>query len=183
MLGLRVASLFAAAGDADGHRRFTAALLDRYAEATVPFVAERAAKANLLLPPPPAELPRLVALADRAVRLGADDPLFPYYLLTRGMAAYRAGAFDEATDWLGRVLGTTLPPLYKATARTFLAMSAYRLGHADRARSLLDEARRATIEIDPGGHDVGSDSLINALALREAEALIGPAPEPDVPGR
>ncbi len=178
MFGKRVAVVFLDGGDLDGYRRFARAMLDRYAESNDPLTANRTAKVNLLVPPPANDLKRLTELADRAVRLGQNDRLLPFYHLTHGMATYRAGDYAASVHWLRQPQNATLAPVFAAALQCYLAMAEHRLRHTEQARSLLQEASQKlatmTGQRDWGGN--WQELRIAEMARREAEALILPPP-------
>ncbi len=175
---LHLAPLYLRIGDVEGHRRHVRAMAARFGDAGVPESLERTAKAALLAPPPPADLPQLVEFAERALELRATSPNVHWFRLARGMAAYRAGQFDRATEELGRVVDSNVGDECKTTAVLFRAMTRHRLGQPDDARRLLDRAARTLDAVAEGGDPGGAwpDWLIADLARREAQALIAPGP-------
>jgi hypothetical protein len=86
----RIAPLFVEAGDVAGYDRHRRALLGRYGERNDPQVAERTAKACLILPGSTDVIRRAAGLAGLAVDQGAQaGGLLPYFLLASGLAEYR----------------------------------------------------------------------------------------------
>jgi len=92
-----LAPIFVEAGDVAGYDRHRRALLDRYGSTDSVQVAERTAKACLLLPGPSDVIGRAAELAGFAVNRGAEDAgLLPFYRLAAGLAEYRLGHFAAA---------------------------------------------------------------------------------------
>jgi eukaryotic-like serine/threonine-protein kinase len=142
-----------------------------------PLAAERVAKACLLVPPPPDELPRIVALADTAVTRGKDHPWFHYFLTARGMAAYRSGDWAGTLDWSGRARKGHPNDLAVFSLDLLLeAMAHHKLGHADAAKNALSEAARRIdrhrADHPDGGDDPWYDWVMCEIILKEAKALI-----------
>ncbi len=165
------------AGDLDGHRRFARAMLDRLAESNDPRIADAAAKVNLLRPPPAEDLNRVEALAQRSVDLGEGSGFIGWFQLVRGMAAYRAGEFAKAVEWLEQAGASDHGREHRSTWRSYFAMAEFRLGHAEHARSLLLEASELIVgraaQKDAG--DYWHDLWIADMARREADGLINPS--------
>jgi hypothetical protein len=166
-------------GDVEGYRRHARGMLDAFGSTDDPMAAERTAKIGLLMAPSPEEAARLTALAELAVTKGADSPVLPWFQLARGMAAYRDGQLAAAADRLQKVRSSTGASVQCETAALlFVAMSHSRLGRLPDARAALETARRS-LQVSPRPADEGGehwhDWLISQIALREAEAVIGPA--------
>src|SRR5262249_17808487 len=106
------------------------------------------AKTCLLAPAAVPDLAPVLQLAERAVTGTQHHWGYRYFLVSKGMADYRAGHFALAIDRLNQMLSLEREPWYSAdpylvgTAHLFLAMAHQRLGHADQARRALDQARR-----------------------------------------
>lgn len=168
-------------GDQDGYRKHVAAMLLRYGGTPDPEIAERTAKAALLLPPDPDQLAAAARMAALAVA-DTNSSNLPWREATQALVEYRQGRFELARLWVGKALAYPAPetPLIASRnvlAYSILAMAQYRLGHTNEARSALDTARqifRAQLpqanssRIGPFWHDW----LIGRLLLREAEALV-----------
>jgi tetratricopeptide (TPR) repeat protein len=145
-------------GNEDEYRRNRTALLKRFGKTTDPVVAERTARACLLLPASGTELEQAVALADRAVTLGKGHQYYGFFMAAKALAEYRLGRFESALDWGQKAgaRGAWVP------THLVLAMAHQQLGHADEACRSLDEAAKT--------YDwKGSDGIIHAL-WREAVA-------------
>jgi serine/threonine-protein kinase len=144
------------------------ALLNSFGAATDPYVAERTARACLLLPASGDELRQAVTLAERAAAVDRTKyaAVYPHFLFVRGLADYRQGRLKEAIATMrgeaGRVLGPA-PGLV-------LAMALHQNGQAAEARKTLAAAIRA--------HDWSAekvrdqDGWIYHVLRREAERLV-----------
>jgi serine/threonine-protein kinase len=157
-------------GDEAEYRRARRDLLRRFGTSTNPYVAERTARALLLLPPAEDELRAAVALAERAVaaKTTADQWVYPYFLFAQGLAEYRQGHFDSAIAIMRGEAATVMGP----APRLVIAMAEYRNGQTAEARATL----AATISsFDWSAAQVGSrDDWIWHVIRREAESLILP---------
>src|SRR5262249_8704609 len=157
-------------GDVEEYRHARAALLVNFGTTTDPAVAERTARACLLLPATGNELRQAVALADRAVDVGpAKNPTYlPYYRVVQGLADYGQGRFGPAIATMGGDASRVLGP----APRLVLAMTLHRSGKTAEARKAL----AAGIV----GHDwspanvSGQNDWIYHVLRREAEGLILP---------
>jgi serine/threonine-protein kinase len=144
----------------EAYRRNRTALLKRFGKTTDPVVAERTARACLLLPASDPEFKQAVALADRAVTLGKKHGYYPYFMAAKALAEYRRGRFQSALDW-GQKAGAR--GIWVPT-HLVLAMAHHKLGHAEQARQSLAAAVKT--------YDWKSvDGIIHTLR-REAEALL-----------
>jgi hypothetical protein len=83
------AILWARTGDRAGYRQHRRRMLERYGPMTAPMIAERPAKAGLLVPLGGPEQAAACDLADRAVALAQGHWVRPWAEATRGLAAYR----------------------------------------------------------------------------------------------
>ena len=103
-------------GQEDEYRRARRALLARLGGSTEPAIAERTARACLLLPDSEDELRKVVALGERAWTgdRAVYRPFLPFFLFLRGLAEYRQGRFDRAMELMqgdaSRVLGPAPRP-------------------------------------------------------------------------
>jgi serine/threonine-protein kinase len=174
---VRLATVRAASGDAEGYRTIRRALAERFALSDDPTVPERAAKAGLLLPGTPEEIAPLVAMAERAVTGTEQHIYFRLFRVARGLAAYRAGEFARAIEWLKAVPADS-GNRTEELAWAVLACAHQRLGHRDDARWALERirtrVRRAMPRIERGqlyGNE-WHDWLALLILLREAEDLV-----------
>jgi serine/threonine-protein kinase len=129
-------------GDKEGYRRACEEMITRFGKAKKMQVAERTAKACLLIPGAVADLGPVGELAHRAVTRTEEDGDYRWFLLTCGMAEYRAGRFAEALPLLRRSLSPGAEVRNRdELACLFLAMSYQRLGRAGEARAALERGR------------------------------------------
>jgi tetratricopeptide (TPR) repeat protein len=146
----------------DAYRRNRTALLTRFGNTTDPVIAERTARACLLLPVAGEELQQAAALADRAVTLGEKHAFYGFFMAAKALADYRRDRFESAIDW-GQKAGArgVWIPTYLV-----LAMAHQRLGHTGQARQSLAEAVKTY-----DWKNVPWSGIIRPLR-REAEALL-----------
>ena len=155
-------------GDEAEYRRASRDLLAQFGAVTDPSVAERVARACLLLPAPEDELQQAVALSESAVASGrlGHEAAYPYFLFTQGLARYRQGRFDDAIKLMNSEAASVMGP----SPRLILAMAQHQKGEKDQARKTLGEAIES--------HDwdaakaTSHDAWITHILRREAEALI-----------
>ncbi len=187
----RCAVVLVAGGDIAGYRHFRQASIKQFAKITDPLVAERTVKNCLLLPADEATLAALVPLAQIAAKsiannqpaAGSGDWMTPWRCVSLALMEYRRGHSSEAIDWGKRCLAYGNGSLARiATIRAILAMSYYQLGQRDEARSELAQSRQLIEDKFKAGLDEGDgngywfDWLLGKILLKEASALIGPAP-------
>src|SRR5690606_12681842 len=93
------AGLCRSAGRTGDYDRVCDGVMERFGSASHPRACELAARVSLLLPPDAAGLQRATALIERAIAgepaARAQGPVHLFHL-TRALARYRAGRFDEA---------------------------------------------------------------------------------------
>src|SRR5262249_29888177 len=77
-LWYHAAPLLLQSGDVEGYRRHRKEMLKRFGDTRDPVIAERTAKACLLLPADKEELKQIVGLAELAVREGTRHPALAY---------------------------------------------------------------------------------------------------------
>jgi tetratricopeptide (TPR) repeat protein len=168
------ASLWAQIGDRAGYRGHCRGMLDRFGRTTDPVIAERTAKACLLLPLGGPEQAAAGGLADRAVALAQGHWVRPWAEATRALAAYRGEQFADAVAWADRCLSwgpgdwnRELP------AHLVRSMALSRLGRLDEARAALARASGLyrTKVADPRRRALGGgwhDQVICEVLRREA---------------
>jgi WD40 repeat protein/serine/threonine protein kinase/Flp pilus assembly protein TadD len=142
------------AGEAAEYRQACAVLLEAFGRTTDPAAANRIVWTCVLAPDAVPDPAGVVPLAETAV---AGAPANPVYLTALGAALFRAGRFDDA---LGRLNEATQAPggSENQSNRLFLALTHFRLGHADEAREWLLKAAPVPE---------------TRAVLREAEDLVG----------
>jgi tetratricopeptide (TPR) repeat protein len=172
------AILWARTGDRAGYHGHCRRMLDRFGRTADPPIAERTAKACLLVPLGGPEQDTACDLADRAVALAQSHWVRPWAEATRGLAAYRREQFADAVAWADRCLARA--PGYwnrELPAHLVRAMALSRLGRLDEGRAALARASDLyrTSVAKPGGRAKGGnshDQVICEVLLREAEAYI-----------
>jgi serine/threonine-protein kinase len=152
------------------YRRARTALLRRFGATNDAFVAERTARACLLLPATADEPQRATALIDRVL---ADEQskrswAYPYFLFGKGLAEYRQGRLDRAIATMRSGASRVLGP----APRLVLAMALHRSGHLAEARKTL---AAAVLAHDWRASQVrDQDGCIYHVLRREAERMILP---------
>jgi serine/threonine-protein kinase len=157
-------------GEEGEYRRARQALLHRFGATTDPQIAERTARACLLLPASGNELRQAVALAERAAAADrtAYPGLYPHFLFAQGLAEYRQGRFDRAITAMRGDASRVLGP----APRLVLAMALHRSGQVAEARTTLAAAVSA---YDWRASQVrDQDGWIYHVLRREAEGTILP---------
>ena len=174
----QLAPLLLETGDTGGYRKHCHAMLARFGTTNDPPIAERTAKACLLLPLDGADLVAAAKLAETAVTLGKDDAWIAYYQSAKGLAEYRQANFAQAIEWTGKALRQ--PGIYSRDIQAYsvLALALHRLNQAGEAREALSKAtelaRSKLPRLDSG--DLGPDWhdwIIAQILLREAKGLVG----------
>jgi tetratricopeptide (TPR) repeat protein len=137
------------------------------------LAAERAAKVCFLHPPTDkAELEEGLALAQKAVAIGKSGE---WGLLTLGIAEYRSGqAAAAAETLLAAIKAGPHNRIATDTAAFYRAMSLYRSGKSDEARSVAIEAAARMKPLPTPSLDspYNRDDLVLWLAYKEANAMI-----------
>src|SRR5262245_39725573 len=137
----QAAILWARNGDRAGYRAHCGRMLDRFGRTTDPIIAERTAKACLLLPLGGTEQEAACELADQAVTLARDHWVQPWAEATRGLAAFRRAQFADAVACADRCLARG-PGDWNRELPSHLvrAMSLSQLGRSDEAGAALIRA-------------------------------------------
>jgi hypothetical protein len=141
----RSAPLYLQTGNVEGYRRVCREMLTRFGNTAKPEIAERTAKTCSLAPDAVSDFVPVLQLADRAVTGTEKHRDYRWFVLTKGLAEYRAGHYAAALEWLNRFSPGAGGDHFDATAFAVRAMAKYRLGlapGADAAR-LTAEARAA----------------------------------------
>jgi tetratricopeptide (TPR) repeat protein len=172
----QAATLWSRTGDRAGYRGHCRRMLDRFGPTTDPMIAERTAKACLLLPLGGPEQAAACDLADRAVALAQGHWVVPWAEATRGWAAYRREHFADAVAWADRCLARGPGDWNRELpAHLVRALALGRLGRRDEAgaaRARASELYRTKVANPGGPAEVGDwhDRLICEVLRREAEA-------------
>jgi tetratricopeptide (TPR) repeat protein len=165
------------AGDTETYTALCRKALKQFGGTNDPVAAERVAKTCLLVPPSAEDLPRITALAETAVTRGKDQGAYNWFLLVRGMAAYRVGDWEATLDWCGRSRKLRPGNQYAVPLNLLLeAMAHQKLGHTEPAREALAKAARLIgnhkAELPGGGKIVEHDWLNSEIIRKEAETLL-----------
>jgi len=175
------ASLLAQLGDFDALREHIARMAELADKSQDAFMAERTAKASLIVAPATFNSDRAVsliaqsrALAERSVQL---QPNNAWFRLARGMAEYRGDNLRAAVEWLDKALAAQSKNGYcDAPAHLLLAMARHRLGETDEARQALQTAVELMEQFPKlDGGDLGDgwhDWLVCQILRREAESVV-----------
>jgi tetratricopeptide (TPR) repeat protein len=164
----RAASAWALAGDRDAYEEHCRRMLDRYSGLLDMQSAQLVARGSLLLPETQHQQ-EAIQLAERAIDAVKADALPVYNLLTRSLAEYRAGRYEQAVQWNETALARKDMPPSRRTAHQFVqAMAVSRLGRHDDARAMLTEALKTG---SPPTLSLSGD-LVEELLRREAIALL-----------
>ncbi len=171
------APLLAQLGDQAAFVRCCQTMLERFGKTDDPMVAERIAKDCGLLAVPGIDLAAVSRLADIAVTKGKGQDLWPLFAACKALTEYRLGHFALAIDFARQSLAGTPDPGVTGMAYSVLALAHLRLGHADEARTWLQQGtvaqNRDWPEADPLDSNWQSWIFAHVL-LREATAAIPP---------
>lgn len=166
-----------AKGQIDNFDKYCRQLVDTLTESTSHRTSNAYVWYKLLTPVDSAEAPRLVELADKALKNAANDEQRKLYTNTYAAALHRAGRFDEARVWFQKSIDTQGAGGY-VEDWMFLAMTEHRLGNITDARRWLDKSKAWLADPPQKYSDdspVGDSWIIrvgwNAL-FREADSLI-----------
>jgi serine/threonine protein kinase/WD40 repeat protein len=172
-------------GDLDGCRQHCQEMLRRFGRTTDPSVAERTAKACLIVPGAVADREQLVRLTEQALVGTEAQASYAWLLQSRGLAECRAGRPRQAIDWIqkGRKRFEAAPAVYTALGNLILSLAYHQLKEGDRARQALGDAARVIDSELPreSSGDLGDgwlDWVFCQALRREAEALLGGAKPP-----
>jgi serine/threonine protein kinase/WD40 repeat protein len=142
---LRSGALCLQTGNAEGYRRACREMLSRFGNTDNPEIAERIAKTCSLAPDSVSDFAPVLKLADRAVTGTEKHSGRGWFVLTKGLAEYRAGHYAAALEWLNRFSPRADQVHADATAFAVLAMAKHKLASAPGAdaQRLAEEARTA----------------------------------------
>jgi WD40 repeat protein/tetratricopeptide (TPR) repeat protein len=160
------------AGDLPGYRAACAEMLERFKPIDDSTAAIRVAYACSLAADAVSDMPGLIEVSERSIRLVASNER------AVGAALFRGGRVDEALKRFERAPQASQP---RGRDLLFLAMIHGRLGHPSEARRLLQQADHWITEADkaPSGTEEEGPRWNNLterpttlLVRREAEALM-----------
>jgi serine/threonine protein kinase/WD40 repeat protein/tetratricopeptide (TPR) repeat protein len=170
-------------GDRQEYRRICRQMLARFGNTDNRRIAERTAGTCALAPDSRIDPGLIVKLADRAVTGAEKHRDYPWFVLAKALAEYRAGHDAAAIAWLNR-LGPQVDGVHRdAEAFAILAMANYRLasGGGPNTPRLAEEARSAlrhaeailSQKMRPSGANYPFPLWLRAQILcREAETLL-----------
>jgi serine/threonine protein kinase/predicted Zn-dependent protease len=177
-------------GDVDGYRRVCHEMLARFSQTNNPEVAEQTAETCLLGPDAVTDLEPAVQLAERAITGNEQQYLYPWFLLTRGMADYRTRDFAKCIQRLDKTISLIRGsppkdgwhrdnnPTLAGMAHLFMAMAYHHLDQANEARQALHQATQLKEQREPkaGGNKLPRPEWDNWLRFRivyhEAEQVV-----------
>ncbi|HEX3450671.1 MAG TPA: hypothetical protein VHS97_20620 [Isosphaeraceae bacterium] len=151
-------------------------MLERFAATDDAVIAERTAKACLLMRAGPLELNQACQLAERAVEMAYPE-LVKHAELARGLAEYRRGRLAESIRWMDRSLAwESRRWSIEVPAHLVQAMAHLRLANITAARAARAKAAAVAKEQMP---KIGRDAVgpewhewaICTVLQREADAL------------
>jgi tetratricopeptide (TPR) repeat protein len=170
--------------DTDNYRKLRSDLLQRWEGTKKHLIADRIAKASLLLPAEGAELSTAVELAELAIQARPNHPAYKYFEMLKGLAEYRRGENKLAVTVLESCRlkfqrGQDSQNL--AAVDLLLAMNYEKLSQHDKAEVLFRSAEQRILNDVPSVQDgdLGpsyQNILICWILHREAaEVVMGPA--------
>jgi WD40 repeat protein len=163
------------ADDRTGLREQCAEMLRHFAKTDNLYFVDWTVKSCLILPGVVADLAPAHRLAKLLEAAKPADAAYPWFMLSRGIAAYREEKMDEAERWIEKARGAKNKARYCGiTSDLFLAMVRHKQGRPEEAGKLLAGAVRAVREAEkqpPDGSWV--DPIHCRAVLAEARALLG----------
>jgi tetratricopeptide (TPR) repeat protein len=177
------AYLYRADDDAKGYARICRELIKRFGDTKDPVIAERTAKACLMLPDALSadDFDRVQKLAELAVTGTERHDLYKWFELAKGLADFRAGRDAEAVKWLERIPANPDGFHFEATVFAILSMAYQRLGRSEEANAALTKAKTIVAKVPSQENglawgswrygDIGS-WLHACILTREAEGLL-----------
>src|SRR5262249_35622482 len=173
---LILAPLLLENGDLPGYRNHRAAMLARFAATHDQLTAAKTAAAALLVPTEGAELEQGTGLAQQAGNLGQETP---FVALTKGLAEFRLGHWENAVEFEAKVLARSdLDDSTTVAANCILAMAQHQLSHLAESRRVLsraDELAQKSRWATDAAHLPEEDwygALIARVLLREVHGLV-----------
>jgi hypothetical protein len=162
------------ADDRIGLREQCAEMLRRFAKTDNHYFVDWTVKSCLILPGVVADLAPVHRLAKRLEAAKPTDADYPWFMLCRGIAAYRQEKVAEAAGWIEKARAPKNKARYCGiTSDLFLAMVRHKQGRSREARKLLDGAARALGEAEKNQSGSWVDPIHCRAVLAEARTLIG----------
>jgi serine/threonine protein kinase len=137
---LRLAPLLLQTANIEGYQHHREGMIQKFASTTDPVVAERMAKACLLVPANAAELAAISRMVETSVAAGPDHKFWAYFQFVKGLVEYRQGHFANAREWLEKAFAQKSDRYRTAQACLVLAMTLHALNKNDEARSTFAQA-------------------------------------------
>jgi serine/threonine protein kinase/tetratricopeptide (TPR) repeat protein len=181
-----MAPLLVQTGDRRGYEDLCTSITTKFAGANDPYTADRMAKDCLILPSPGADLKVPARLAEIAVTAGrGDSSSLPYFQCCKALAELRQGRHEAAANW-AQLAAKGTNPHSQAEALAITAMSHFKLGQLDKARTALISCNKVIEEKLPKAQQgsLGNDwrDWIIAHALQsEAKQMIEGGSSPAAP--
>jgi tetratricopeptide (TPR) repeat protein len=175
----RLAPVLQTLEDKKRYKEHCGQMLERFDESTGYLVSGRAIQSCLWSQDGVDDWNPIVELAEKHVLPSDGSPVDdPWRLCSAGIARYRNGQYESASEWLKKSLDAKSDSYCETRALPVLAMSYHHLGRDEEAQEALEHARRNFDEKLPKleNGDLGSkwhNWLICRILLSEAEDLIG----------
>ena len=177
-------ALLADTGDEEAYKKYCRAMLTQFSNSQDIVVAERTAKACLLLPLGAAELEAASRLASFSVtQADPSSKDLAYFELVNGLACYRLGQHSVAIGWIDKCLAhgqvwsrqfdaSREVAAYAVRAMAFAQLEQRREAQADLTQAGAILKTDAPNESFPSAATLGIDWTICNVLLREASKLI-----------
>jgi tetratricopeptide (TPR) repeat protein len=166
-----LAVLLLKTGDAEGYRRCRRAILEQFSGTRDPNIAERMAKACLLLPAQGADQAGVLKITGACAGAQTAKNASVSGELVKGLAEYRAGRFVAAVGCLEGVIGREKEPPVAAQASVVLALAQHRQQPSANSRAALTQTADVAAQLKTDGGD-WSEALMAQLLGQEAMAAI-----------
>lgn len=171
-----LAPLLVHTGRLDAYGKLRNQMLLQFGASRDPVIAERMAKACMILPPPEENLPTLAHMADTAISAGPTDSDWPYFQFVKGFAEYRQRHFAAAVELLQAVIARGGDPTRSAEAYCLLAMAQHLQNQPQKAEAAFSAARDFVAnKLQNYQGPNWQDRITAQTLLQEAESLLHPA--------
>jgi len=175
---LNLATLQASGGDVAGYRNTCRAMLDQFEKSADADVLEQVVRTCSLLPAASEDESRITPLAERFLSMPAsqsDDYRRRRWSVTRGLAFYRVGRFEESLAAINRAQAAPLPRRFDVIVYAVRVMANHQLGRGVPKNFALLAARAALA----GKPDLATEppwlwreSTEGQIIFRETESLL-----------
>jgi eukaryotic-like serine/threonine-protein kinase len=185
---MNLAPLLLQLDEVNGYKQCRTEIIQHFGNTTDPRIAERMAKTSLILPPTAEDLVSIAKMAEVAGKGEVNDSNWGYNLVAMGLAEYRLGHYDRASELLTKALPLDIGSTSRTEAWVTLAMTEYQLGQSNQCRYFFTNAVNSINHTLPrAGHldDQWYDWINIHVLLKEALATIPEAGtwSPDLPGQ